>query len=57
MNKLSGKPVNIIDLGCGDGKKAVIFISHLKGKVKLRYCPIDISGYMVEKAIERIKEN
>jgi|TARA_B100001964_G_C14211436_1_gene590687 uncharacterized SAM-dependent methyltransferase len=49
-------PLNIIDLGCGDGKKVVKFIEKLKGKVKLRYCPIDISGYMVSKAIERIKK-
>lgn len=49
------KPLNIIDLGCGDGKKAVLFIGHLKGKVKLRYCPVDISSYMVTKAVERIK--
>lgn len=55
LNKVGTKPINIIDLGCGDGKKAVLFIKHLKGKVKLRYCPIDISGYMVEKAINKIK--
>ncbi len=55
LKKIGKKPVNIIDLGCGDGKKAVIFIKHLKGKVKLRYCPIDISDYMVEKALGRLK--
>ena len=55
LGKVGKKPVNIIDLGCGDGKKAVIFIKHLKGKVKLRYCPIDISDYMVEKALEKIR--
>ena len=48
--------VNIIDLGCGDGKKAVLFINQLRDKVKMRYCPIDISHYMVEKAISRIKK-
>jgi uncharacterized SAM-dependent methyltransferase len=51
---LGGDPLNIIDLGCGDGKKAVLFIEHLKERMKLRYCPIDISSYMVEKAIEKI---
>lgn len=55
LKKVGKKPVNIIDLGCGDGKKAVIFIQYLKGKVRLRYCPIDISGYMVEKALDKIK--
>jgi uncharacterized SAM-dependent methyltransferase len=56
IKKLGNKPINIIDLGCGDGKKAVIFIEHLKGKLKLRYCPIDISDYMVEKALDKIKK-
>lgn len=56
LSKLSNKPINIIDLGCGDGKKAVLFIKHLKGKVKLRYCPVDISDYMIDKALERIKK-
>jgi uncharacterized SAM-dependent methyltransferase len=51
---IKNKPLNIIDLGCGDGKKAVIFLSYLKDRSKLRYCPIDISSYMVEKAIQKI---
>jgi uncharacterized SAM-dependent methyltransferase len=56
IKKVDKKPVNIIDVGCGDGKKAVIFIGHLKGKIKMRYCPIDISDYMIDKALERIKK-
>jgi uncharacterized SAM-dependent methyltransferase len=51
---LHGSAVNIIDIGCGDGKKAVVPIEVLHKKTKLRYCPIDISGYMVSKAIEKI---
>jgi uncharacterized SAM-dependent methyltransferase len=55
--KKTGKdPLNVIDMGCGDGKKAEIFIEQLKGKMKLRYCPIDISDYMVNKAIERMSK-
>jgi len=53
-NNIKNKSLNLVDLGCGDGKKAAIFLSYLKDKVKLRYCPIDISSYMVEKAIERM---
>ncbi len=53
---LGKKPLNIIDLGCGDGKKAVLFIDYFKDKFKLRYCPIDISSYMVEKALDRIEK-
>ena len=56
LEKVGKGPINIIDLGCGDGKKAVLFINHLKGQIKLRYCPIDISSYMVEKAIDKIKK-
>ncbi|MDO8517171.1 MAG: L-histidine N(alpha)-methyltransferase [Nanoarchaeota archaeon] len=51
MKKVGQEPLNIIDLGCGDGKKAVLVVKHFKG-LKTRYCPIDISSYMVEKAIE-----
>ena len=56
VGKIGKENLNIIDLGCGDGKKVVIFIKHFKGKVKLRYCPVDISGYMVNKAIERVRK-
>ena len=56
MEEFKNDSLNIVDLGCGDGKKAVIFIEHLKGKLDMRYCPIDISGYMVERAISKIKK-
>ena len=50
--------INIVDLGCGDGKKAASLIKKLGSKVKARYCPVDISSYMVKKAIETFsKEN
>jgi uncharacterized SAM-dependent methyltransferase len=55
-SKISGESINIIDLGCGDGKKAVLFIDKLKGTAKLRYCPIDISDYMVDKALKNIRK-
>jgi len=56
FKKVGSDNINIIDIGCGDGKKAVIFTEHIKGKVKIRYCPIDISGYMVEKALEKVRK-
>ncbi len=55
MKEVENKPVNILDLGCGDGKKAVLFLSYLGNKARVRYCPIDISNYMIEKALEKIK--
>jgi uncharacterized SAM-dependent methyltransferase len=47
--------VNVIDIGCGDGKKAVPVVEEIHGRVPLRYCPIDISSHMVTKAVEKIK--
>lgn len=56
LKNIGTSPMNIIDLGCGDGKKAEILINHIKGKLKLRYCPIDISSYMIEKTIDRLSK-
>lgn len=53
---LHGSAVNIIDIGCGDGKKAIPIIQHLHKKTKIRYCPIDISSYMISQAIEKINK-
>jgi uncharacterized SAM-dependent methyltransferase len=53
---LHGSAINIIDIGCGDGKKAVVPLEVLYDKTKLRYCPIDISSYMVSQAIQKIKK-
>ena len=57
--RIGHQPVNIVDLGCGDGQKAAKIIELLKNTkkgIKLRYCPIDISGYMVAKAIETVSK-
>ena len=50
------EPINVIDLGCGDGKKAAGLIKAFKEKLKIKYCPIDISSYMVKKAIKTFSE-
>ena len=55
-NVVHGSAVNVIDIGCGDGKKAVVPLEVLHDKTKLRYCPIDISSYMVTQAIQKIKK-
>ena len=58
LENINGEPINIVDLGCGDGIKAALMveeIKRLKPEIKIRYCPIDISGYMVEKAMETFK--
>tara|TARA_Y100000310_G_scaffold343165_1_gene449585 strand:+ start:1247 stop:2200 length:954 start_codon:yes stop_codon:yes gene_type:complete len=56
LEDIKDDKMNIIDLGCGDGKKAILFVDKFKGKIKLRYCPVDISGYMVEKALAKIRK-
>lgn len=54
--ELPFKSYNLIDLGCGDGMKAALFIKELSKHLSIRYCPIDISAYMVSKAAQTIKK-
>lgn len=56
LSKIKEKKLNIVDLGCGNGKKAAFLIRILADKLKMRYCPIDISGYMVQKAIQTVSK-
>ena len=53
---LHGSAINIIDIGCGDGRKSIVPIEILSKKTKVRYCPVDISDYMVREAIRNIKK-
>jgi uncharacterized SAM-dependent methyltransferase len=53
---LGDKSINIVDLGCGNGEKASFFIKSFKDKPKIRYCPIDISPFMVEKAFKTVSK-
>jgi len=53
VDKVGEEAVNVIDIGCGDGQKAELFLKNFDKK-RVRYCPIDISSYMVEKALKRI---
>lgn len=53
--RIKATSINVVDLGCGDGTKAAYFVNELrkiKKNLKVRYCPIDISSYMVSKATE-----
>lgn len=47
LNILGKKIFNLVDLGCGDGKKAAFFISQLDKQVK-GYFPLDLSRRMLE---------
>jgi uncharacterized SAM-dependent methyltransferase len=53
-SKLTQQNYNLIDLGCGDGMKASILHDDLSSFLSIRYCPIDISSYMVMKATQTI---
>lgn len=53
--KMESKFYNIIDLRCGDGKKAALFIKEFNKIASIRYGPIDISSYMVEQAAKTIR--
>jgi uncharacterized SAM-dependent methyltransferase len=50
------KPCNLIDMGCGDGKKAEAFIESLNGKGNIRYCPVNINKGLVDLALKNLKE-
>ncbi|MFH1521547.1 MAG: L-histidine N(alpha)-methyltransferase [archaeon] len=58
-NNIKDKAVNIVDLGCGSGKKAADIIQRLKLKdFKIRYCPVDINSDLVRMATDTVrKEN
>lgn len=56
LSQMKAKSYNIIDVGCGNGKKASLFIGELSKSLNIRYCPIDISSYMVKTASDTIRE-
>lgn len=59
IGAMGNEPFNIVDLGCGNGKRGahlIKILKKIKSDLKIRYCPIDISGYMVRKAIETFKD-
>lgn len=47
LNLINNKSFNLVDLGCGDGKKAAFFISQL-GKAVRGYFALDLSRRMIE---------
>lgn len=53
---IKGKEVTLIDLGCGNGEKALSFIKQFKDKSKLRYCPIDINDFMIKEALKNFSK-
>ena len=50
VDAVAAHPINVVDLGAGDGSKTMILLEHMKRRsVDFRYVPIDISeGAMVD---------
>lgn len=51
---LGSKSLNLLDLGCGDGKKAAFFINHIDQKLSV-YSGIDLSLRMLEIATNNME--
>lgn len=55
LKTIKGKSFNLVNIGCGDGTKAKIFIEGVDGKADVCFCPVNISEYLVNLALEKIK--
>jgi uncharacterized SAM-dependent methyltransferase len=53
LEEIQNKNVNIIDLGCGTGEKAITFLENIK-KIDCKYVALDISKDMLELAESNI---
>ena len=53
-NELMSEPINLIDMGCGDGLKAKEFLKLFRGG-KIRYCPVSVSDNLIELAEANVR--
>lgn len=54
--KMLGKQkFNLIDLGCGSGLKAEVFLRSIPKSITTRYCPIDISPFYIQETMKRLQ--
>jgi len=57
---VGGTNFNLIDVYCGDGLKAVELVKEInskaKGSIKICYCPLNASQYLIDIAIENMKK-
>ena len=54
VEKFPKTSFNLIDIYCGEGKKAISLLSHLKGDLKIRYCPLNPSEYLANLAQQNV---
>ena len=51
------RPLNLIDLGAGDGRKTVVLLDYLRAQgAQVRYVPIDISESAMADLVERMSQ-
>ena len=56
--QISGGPFNLIDIASGDGTKAKFFLNLFDcADFKIRYCPVNVSEYLVNLSIENLKNS
>ncbi len=56
IDRIKGKEVNLIDMGCGNGEPVIPIIQELqRQKIKFRYVPMDISSTMIDLATRNLK--
>lgn len=54
---LKGERFNLVELGCGDGAKTILFLNSLMKKTKtINFVPLDISKAAVESLLENLKK-
>jgi len=57
LRKLVGEdPYNLIDVYCGDGKKACEFVNALGDSGNIRYCPTNVHEFLVKLALSNMKK-
>ncbi len=56
---IGDEPFNLIDIYCGDGFKATELIKEIVSRnssIKIRYCPLNASQYLLDLAVENMKK-
>ncbi|MGV8130537.1 MAG: L-histidine N(alpha)-methyltransferase [Candidatus Pacearchaeota archaeon] len=56
---IGNEPFNLIDIYCGDGFKAIELVKEIVSKnpkIKIRYCPLNASQYLLDLAIANMKK-
>jgi len=54
---VAGRPLNVVDLGAGDGAKTVLLLEHLRAVgADFRYVPIDISEGAMREAVRSVRQ-